>query len=173
MALPAFRVRDVSDPPNQTKRCRCTSDNEVKEGDIVVIPKNVLSGTPPSRIGLSYGTLLVPYKYHLEGSKNFTGNATVGGYIGYRHYLDLIGLEMQYVCFLGAAPISVDITDANGETSSQTLFGVSYGVGILGKVKNSFNIGAVFGADKVNDSTNYISNGKPWIAVEIGYSFSK
>jgi hypothetical protein len=142
-------------------------------GDAVLnIPKATIDQTPPNRSGLCYGALLVPYKYHFTGSKEFNTNTTVAPYMGYRIDKETLGRSLELILFTGAADISVPQT-TNGQTTTQTLAGFSYGGGIIGKLKDSFQYGIVIGADRVSANANYNDNGKPWIAIEIGYSFSQ
>lgn len=163
---PAFIVTNVSDKPG------CPSNTVVKVEDVVVVNQDDLDSTPPDRYGLTYGTLLVPYKYHLAGSKSFTGSTSVGGYLGFRQDRSgITGLALQYIAFLGASNVPVTQT-SNGQSSTLDMFGVSYGLGILGTVKGDFHMGIVVGADRVNKNAGYENNGKGWVAVEIGYSFS-
>ena len=163
---PAFIVTNVNSKPG------CPAGISVKDDDVVVVKQEDIIGTPPDRYGLTYGALLVPYKYHLTGSKSFTSSASVGGYAGFRQdKTGLIGVALQYIVFLGASSIPVAQT-SNGQSTTQNMAGVSYGVGILGTIKEKFNMGVVFGADRVNSNAGYENNGKPWIAVEIGYAFS-
>jgi len=165
---PGFVVTNVGSDGN-----RCDPSKTVKQGDIVVVSQADIDGTPPDRYGLTYGGLLVPYKYHAAGSKSFTGNTSVGGYIGWRQDRSgMTGLALQYVLFLGAASIPVTQTSAAGQSTTQNMSGVSYGVGILGTVKGAFHMGFVVGADRVNKNAGYEDNGKTWVAVEIGYAFS-
>ncbi len=150
----------------------CGATTAAEEGDMVVIDQNVLNSTPPDRYGLTVGTLVVPFKYHLSGARSFTGTTTVGGYMGYRaDRSGSFGLALQYIVFLGGSSIPVPQT-TNGTTTTQNMTGVSYGVGILGTVKDNFHMGVVLGADTVNASAGYEYNSKPWLAVELGYSFS-
>lgn len=144
----------------------------VKLEDVVVIEQSDIDSMPPDRYGLTFGTLIVPFKYHLGGSESFSGSASVGGYVGYRQEKSgFLGLDVQYVAFIGASNVPVSKT-TNGTTTTENMFGVSYGIGILGTVKGSFHMGIILGADRVNSSADYIDNGKPWIAVELGYAFS-
>ena len=147
-------------------------DKKVRENDVVLVKQEDVNSTPPDRYGLTYGALLVPFKYHLNGSKSFTGSSSVGGYIGFRQDRSgNTGLALEYIGFLGAATVPV-AQNVNGQSTTQNMSGVTYGVGILGTVKGSFHMGVVFGADRVNASAHYEDNGKPWLAVEIGYAFS-
>ena len=120
-----------------------------------------------ARIGITYGALVVPFKYQLSGDKAFTGSATLGAYIGYRwvdvHYLQV---TVTPIAFAGASNISV-----SGTSGTSNVMGFSWGLGFIVTLKGAFQLGGVIGCDSVNSSTNYEYNNKPWIAFEIGYSF--
>jgi hypothetical protein len=170
---PAFIVTAVPSPTADGKKDRCADASaRLAVDDIVVIPYPEITSTPPDRYGLTYGTLLVPFKYHLRGDKDFTGGTSLGGYVGFRQDKSgLTGLAAQYVVFLGAASVAVPQT-VGGNTVTQNMAGVSYGVGILGTVKDNFHLGVVLGADRVNASAGYKDNGKAWLAVSLGFAFS-
>jgi hypothetical protein len=170
---PAFTVVFVPSAAVPDKKDQCTAPAQsVGAGDVVVIKQDDLTSTPPDRYGLTYGTLLVPFKYHFVGDKSFSAESSVGGYLGWRQdRTGFTGLALQYVVFLGATSISV-LQTTNGSTNSQNMTGVSYGLGLLGTVKGNFHMGIVIGADRVNSSANYANNGKLWGAVSLGYAFS-
>lgn len=149
-------------------RTLCEGTTTIALGEVVVFAPNDIVSTPPNRYGLTYGTLMVPYKYHI-GSKNFSSSASVGGYLGFRQENSLIGL--QWIGFMGVGQIPVT-QNVNGEDKTQNLTGVSYGIGLLGTVKDKFHMGVILGADRVNPGSGYKDSGKPWIAVELGYAFS-
>jgi hypothetical protein len=144
----------------------------------VNIPKNVaisvhqdnLNFYKPNRYGLTYGALVVPYKYHFSGSKNFEGNSTVGPFLGYRFDKNTLGVGIKIVGFLGGAVIKVTETVDNTQ-KDKTLAGFSYGIGILGEIKSDFQLGLVFGADRVSNDSGYEDNGKLWGALALGFSF--
>lgn len=125
----------------------------------------------PDRYGLTYGALVVPYKYHFSGSKDFDGNSTVGPFLGYRFDRNSLGVGVKVVGFLGASAISVTHLVEN-TPKKETLAGFSYGIGILGEIKNEFQLGLVFGKDRVGDDSGYEDNGKWWGAVALGFSFA-
>lgn len=152
----------------------CGGDTNVNATENIVlnIPKEEIDKTPPNRFGLCYGALVVPYKYHFTGSKDFNGNSSVGPYMGYRFDKESFGVSAEFVGFIGVSNISVT-QSVNGQNTTQSLAGFSYGLGIIGNVKNSFQLGVVFGADRVSGSANYKDNGKIWGAIELGYSFAQ
>jgi hypothetical protein len=173
---PTFEVTEVgksgcADADDKKKPAK-GDEKKLAKGDVVMLSVADLQSLPPDRFGLTYGTLLVPYKYHLKGSKSFTGAASLGGYVGYRQERSgLLGLGVQYVVFIGAASVPVsNVVDGKPVTDNHA--GVSYGVGLIGTVKDGFNMGLVLGADRVSKSAGYVDNGKMWIAVQLGYAFS-
>ncbi len=139
------------------------------------IPKNVAMriaiddiAYKPNRYGLTYGALFVPYKYHFSGSKEFNSDSTIGPFMGYRFDANTVGFGVKLIGFLGGSMISV--IDDNNKT--QSLAGFSYGIGIIGELKNDFQLGMVLGQDRVSDGSNYEDNGKWWGAIALGFSFA-
>ena len=121
-----------------------------------------------ARTGVTYGALVVPFKYQLKGDNDFTGSATLGGYVGYRfETIRQIGLTATPIVFLGASNISVNEAD----DAAKNVMGASFGFGIISTLKGAFQIGAVLGWDRVGKSAGYEYNGKPWLAIEIGFAF--
>jgi hypothetical protein len=137
----------------------------------IYIDKSQFDIGQPNRYGLTYGALIVPFKYHIKGSKDFKGGSTVGPFLGYRFDGNDRGFGVKLVGFLGASTISAE-QNLDGKPTTQTLAGFSYGLGAIGTVKGAFQMGLVFGADRVSRSAAYADNGKLWMAVSLGYSFS-
>ena len=136
-----------------------------------LIEQGELTRSGAARTGSTYGVLVVPFKYQTTGNKDFTGSATMGGYLGYRYETThLIGFTLSPIVFLGASNISVP-AGTNGQTSSQQLAGFTYGLGLISTFKGAFQAGLVVGWDRVGKSAGYEYNGKPWLAIEIGYAF--
>lgn len=122
-----------------------------------------------ARSGLTYGALMVPFKYQMTGDQDFTGSATLGGYVGYRfESIRRRGITATPIAFLGASNISVE---ARGTDTARNVMGVSYGVGLIGTLKGSFQAGVVAGWDRVGKGEGYQYNGKPWLAIQFGYAF--
>ncbi len=122
-----------------------------------------------ARTGVTYGALVVPFKYHTSGDREYTGSASVGGYAGYRfETLRNLGFTATPIGFMGAANISLPSGSGNG---TDNVMGFSYGVGLVATFKGSFQTGVVVGWDRVGNNANYKYNGKPWVALEIGYAF--
>lgn len=150
---------DLSDP---TKK--------LYEGQTVYVSADNIQNVG-SRSGLDYGALVVPFKMQMSGGKAFTGSSSLGGYFGYRNPLGDIGMDINPILFAGASSISTSET-TGGKTTSQTVAGLSYGGGLLFRIKDSFQVGLVLGFDHVNSAQKYQYNDKPWLSFEVGYSFA-
>jgi hypothetical protein len=123
------------------------------------------------RSGWVYGALLVPYKYHRH-DKSFSSAATIGPYLGYR--LDGLGFDSAFIGSIGIASLSVQ--NNNGGTT--TLQGYTTAIGIIASItknKNPLQFGVLLGRDWAgsNAAVPYHHEGKTWLAVQIGFSFSE
>lgn len=124
------------------------------------------------REGLTYGMLVVPYKYHLAGAKDLTGESSIGTYIGYKQ--DFISdFSLTIAPFAGLSTVPVTQSNATAGTSSTTnVAAFSYGLGFIGEIKHKVQFGLVFGADRTGSDSGYKDDGKGWVALAVGYSFS-
>jgi hypothetical protein len=144
---------------------------DIRTAEAHLISIRDLTESGLARTGSTFGALVVPFKWHLQGNKDISASATIGAYLGYRfETANAIGYTLTPIAFLGASNISVPTT-SNGEVKDQNLFGFSFGGGLVGTFKGSFQAGVVLGWDHVSKSAGYQYNGKPWLAFEIGFSF--
>lgn len=113
---------------------------------------------PPTQYGFVGGVLTIPFKFHLSDD-SMTGGSTLGGYLGWK--ASWMGLT--------ATPIvSAGMAMPTGNYGP----GLTVATGLIGSVASSpIDWGIVLGADWFAKSANYPYEGKPWIAVEIGYKF--
>ena len=169
-------VRDIfSDvPPNaipDKDNCSRGKLRIVEIGQTIVLSHERIDTTNPVRKGITFGTLLIPYKYFLGDDKAFTGGSTLGGYLGYRvDRTGFSGFESNFVVFAGATSIAVPETVDGTETISNRA-GASYGFGVLATVKEQFQIGLVVGQDRTDDAAQFARNGDTWLALSFGYEF--
>ena len=125
------------------------------------------------REGLDFGTLVVPFKFQMSDESAITTSATLGGYVGYRIPIDFIGLRIRPVAFVGLSEVPVSQIGSDGKTKSENLAGLSYGFGLIGTIKDKFNLGIVFGADHVDSVPKYKYQDKPWVSLVLGLSLTK
>lgn len=137
----------------------------------LVIDEDDVNSIPANISGLTYGVLVVPFKYHLTGSKEFKGSGSIGPYAGYKQESGSWGASLEYVGFLGLTSIAVE-RNVDGVQTTDNLSGVSFGGGVIGRIRDDFQVGLILGADRVGKSARYADNGKLWLAVSIGYAFS-
>lgn len=157
---PLFQVLKPGTSPDSA----CTP---LVAGQLAALPETALS-LMHRRAGWSFGTLAVPYKYQLRGDRSLGGGATLGGYVGRRFMAT--GLSNQWIVFAGLTKVDVPTTK-DGKPATEQLAGLSYGVGFLSSIKDSFQLGLVIGADRVAKSANYANNGKAWASLSLGFDF--
>jgi len=154
----------------------------IKVGSTIRVTKAQMDLYPPNRFGLTYGALVVPFKFELTGQKEFKGSASLGPYLGYQIDKETFGAAISLVAFAGVSNNSATKTTTTASSTSGTpttkttntdLAGFSYGGGLLGTVKGGFQLGAVVGFDHVGSGQGFQYNDKPWLAFELGYSFSQ
>jgi hypothetical protein len=147
-----------------------TANEKIKAGIAYTISKTEFTDSHFTARGITYGMLVIPFKYQLAGDKQFVGNASLGGYLGYRFDFmhKFLGVTATPIAFMGGSSISVK--DANN-TDTKNLAGFSAGLGLIGTLQGSFQAGVVLGWDWVGQNEGYQYNGKPWIAMQIGWAF--
>jgi len=143
----------------------------VSVDDVVVFKEKNLLATPPYIRGFTYGILYVPFKFHWGSIRDLSTGSSVGGYAGFK--TNAYNNEINYVIFAGITSITVQ-QNINNTVTNQNITGFSWGGGsLLNFAGGSFHGGAVIGLDYVSSSANYRYNGQPWIAIELGFDFSK
>lgn len=145
----------------------------VQVGEVYKIPKDMLVQYGYFRSGWVYGALLVPYKYHFD-DKSFSSATTIGPYLGYR--MGGLGVETAFIGSFGLSSLSVANPSGSGDTS--TIQGFSAAIGLIGGVRKNSNpmrFGVMLGKDWAgsNSAVRYKHEGKAWVAVQIGFSFSE
>ena len=152
-----------------TAAAQCGTVPVAAVGQAVLLDPEMLRKSPPERFGWTYGTLVVPYKYQVQGDRSLSGGATLGGYAGFRGS-PFGGPSLVFMGFAGATKVDVPTT-RNGQAVTESVAGLSYGVGLLGSIKDAFKVGFVIGADRVDNKLGYVNNGKTWISFSLGYDF--
>lgn len=164
----------------ETKYDSCDEDTV---GGIKVVPLYSVIGKPlevaqsdsekyfVNSNGLTYGALVVPFKYHLGGSKDFKGSGTVGPYVGYKTQSSNWAAGVEFIGFAGLGSVQSERTE-DGKQVKESLAAFSYGFGAIGRIRDKFQIGVVLGQDRVGKSSVYADNGKWWMALSVGYAFA-
>jgi hypothetical protein len=149
----------------------CPEENRVNESTQYSIKKVDLLSHDYFRSGVTFGGLVVPFKFYLGDDKKISPSSTVAPYIGFRGPAPF-GLTFTPIISagLGLVPVSNPNTD---KTETKSAFSTAIGLVLSSSKNQSFNAGLVIGkdflssADKALDST--VDN--IWFSVYLGYSF--
>jgi hypothetical protein len=170
------RPEGIDDKAAVTFSKKCKTELDVKLDDAfehpLIIAKTDVDALRADVNGLSYGLLFVPFKYHFSGSKDFKSSGSVGPYAGWKTESAGWASSLEVAGFLGLSSVAVE-QNVDGKTTKNDLSALSFGVAFIGRIRQNFQVGLVIGADRVSASSKYVDNGKPWIAVSVGYSFSQ
>ena len=114
----------------------------------------------PTQYGFVAGVLTTPFKFHLSDD-TMTGGSTLGGYLGWKE--SWMGLTFTPI-------VSAGMAMPTGNYGP----GLTVATGFIGSVaKTPMDWGIVLGVDWFAKATRYPYEGKPWLAVEIGYKFAQ
>ena len=113
------------------------------------------------------GILAVPFKWHLS-DKSLTFGSTVGGYIGYQTSFANV---FTITPIIGGGLALINTTPV-GSTVSSTNGGFSLATGLIG-TSNSLQYGIVVGVDWLGSRASYTYEGKPWLALEVGFALGQ
>ncbi len=148
----------------------CTSANVVNKYTQYTIEKATLLNYDVRRSGVTFGALVVPFKFRLGNSKEFASSSTVAPYIGFKSDLNF---GLSFTPILSAGIGMVPIADAaNNTTTTKAAFSTAVGLVLTSSKNDSFNAGLLFGKDFLNkaDRAADPSVSKPWISFYIGYA---
>lgn len=114
----------------------------------------------PTQYGFVAGVLTIPFKFHFSDD-SMTGGSTLGGYIGWKS--SWMGLTLTPM-------VSAGMAMPTGNYGP----GLTIASGFIGSVASTpMDWGIVLGVDWFNKAAHYPYEGKPWLAVEIGYKFAR
>ena len=112
---------------------------------------------------MTTGILVIPFKF--RDSKTFSGDATIGPYVGFRN--DYITTTLS----LGLSQIA--IAKEKDKVKNET--GLTFSAGFIFKVNDHFDIALIAGQDRVFGEAReqFEHQGDWWFSFGIGYKFTK
>jgi hypothetical protein len=148
----------------------CLSAGLVSKDTSYTIAKEELNKYDFKRSGVTFGGLVVPFKFRLGGDQAVTSSSTVAPYLGFTsRYLQFFGLSLDPVITAGLAFVPVT-NPATGTSESKSAF--SYGAGfVLTSSKNEqFHAGLIIGKDVLSSSDRAKDPNvdKAWISFYVG-----
>lgn len=146
----------------------------VKEGHNYEVSSDAIQKAGYTRLGWIYGGLAIPYKY-FRHDQSLEPGTTIGPFLGYR--LGQVGWGVSVVGMFGVANISVKVKDGD-KLLDRKFWGLSRGVGLMFDITKSetpFRAGVMWGRDSVgkNNVDTYPHDGKNWLALQLGWEFSR
>lgn len=157
----SVRVKSLSD----TKEVQFINENTQ-----YLIDKADLQQYSFKRKGITFGGLIVPFKFYLGSDKKITSSSTVAPYIGYSNS-SFYGLTMTPIVSagLGLVPITNSTTKS---TETKAALSTAIGLVVTSSKSESFNAGVLIGKDFLGeiDRKNDPSVGKLWMSFYVGYA---
>jgi hypothetical protein len=152
--------------PDAFDQCKATLVNEYTEYSINTA---TLSDHTYRRSGVMFGALVVPFKFHLGGSKRLSASPTIAPYIGFRGPAPF-GLTFAPVFSVGLGLVPVANTET-GQTDTKSAFSTAVGVLLTSTKNDKFNAGILFGKDFVSkdDRGKDDTVNKVWFSLYAGY----
>ncbi|WP_428381126.1 hypothetical protein [Nevskia ramosa] len=159
----------------ETKRYCYGEDNKevewVKAGYMYRIGIEQIAVTPVSRTGVTFGALVVPFKFYLGSDTALKTAPTVAPYVG---YICGDGLGVTYTAALngGLGVIPVNNSEDNS-TTTEAVFSTSVGLLMTSEKNRDWSSGILIGKDWVGDSVKErdpVLN-KLWLSLFIGFGF--
>jgi hypothetical protein len=158
--------------PEVTKEAleACKPEERVNTHSSYQISRTALEGFGFRRTGVTFGGLVIPFKYRLGGDKGITSSSTVAPYVGFRtRYLQ--GYGVSFTPILSAGLGLVPVTDpTEGKTETKPAFSMAIGLVMTSSKNDQFNAGLVFGRDLLSKSDRTLDPNvdKPWLSFYLG-----
>ena len=123
------------------------------------------------RSGISFGALVVPFKFRLGSSKELISSSTVAPFIGFRTAWLTFGLTFTPVVAAGLSVVPV-ANATSGTIESKSAYTFAAGFRLTSTKNDKFNAGLLLGHDFLNKSDRQLDPAvaKPWLSFYLGYA---
>lgn len=135
------------------------------------LPKAKLVQTSYQRSGVTFGALVVPFKYRL-GAKELVSSSAIAPYVGFRTAW-MQGFGMTFTPILAAGLSLVPVTDAGtSTTTTKSAYTLAAGLRLTSSKSENFSAGLILGRDFLNkvDKVGDKNADKPWVSFYLGYA---
>lgn len=161
-------------PPGDEAKAICLGADYVREGVAYKVPRKVVDTADFRRSGVSFGGLIVPFKFRL-GDREIVSSATIAPYIGYRMgFGSSLGLTFTPVFSAGLALVPV-ANPATGKSDTRSAVSMASGF-VMGSSKNeAFQAGLLIGRDFLGAADRALdpASKKPWLSFYLGYALAQ
>lgn len=151
---------------------QCGEDQRVRLGTQYVLPREVLMRHDFVRTGVSFGGLVVPFKYRVGRDKELVSSATVAPYVGFRTgWMQSFGLTFTPVLAAGLSLVPVPDA-ASSSTTTKPAYTLALGIKLSSSKNDAFTAGLLYGRDFLNKSDVAADPKlhKPWLSFYVGAS---
>ncbi len=150
----------------------CAAGSRVSLGTQYSISKASLAKYDFGRTGISFGALVIPFKYRLGEDKELLSSPAVAPYVGFRtSWLQSFGLTFTPVMAAGLSLVPVPTADGK-ETENKAAYTVALGWRISSSKNEKFSAGLLYGRDflgrRDTDATPKLK--RPWLSFYLGAS---
>jgi hypothetical protein len=169
--VPAGKVDALlEETPSPEAVGKCTSTSQiVNDYTQYEIGKGVLLRHSFRRSGITFGALVVPFKFYLSGDRKITTSSTIAPYIGFR-LPQSFSLTVTPIVSAGLG--LVPVADPNsGETETKSALTVGFGFALKSTKNDAFNAGFLIGRDFLSRSDEKADPNvrKAWFSLYVGY----
>lgn len=152
--------------------CKSGHESLVNTYTSYTLAKTELAENEYTRTGVSFGGLVVPFKYRLGKSKELVSSSAVAPYFGFRTgWGQSLGLTVTPVVAAGLS--LVPVTDStNKTTATKAAYTAAVGFRVTSSKNDTFSAGLLFGRDFLNkaDRDTDPTVKKPWASFYLGYA---
>ena len=149
----------------------CKSADTANTYTAYQVDREYFKSIPWKRTGVTFGALVVPFKFRLGSAKELVSSATIAPFVGFRTGYVPFGVELTPVVAAGLSVVPVTNTSTSS-TESKAAYTFAAGFRATSAKNEQFNAGLLFGRDFLNksDRLNDPNVTKPWISFYLGYS---
>jgi len=148
----------------------CWTKGLVSKDSSYTIEKNKMMEFDFKRSGVTFGGLVIPFKFRLGGDKAVTSSSTVAPYLGFTsRYLQFFGVSLNPVVTAGVGFVPV-VNPATGTAETKSSFSFGGGFVMTSSKNEQFSAGLIIGRDVLSSSDRALDPNvdKPWLSFYLG-----
>ncbi len=148
----------------------CRKEDRVKLGTGYSIARTELEKFDHLRTGVSFGGLVIPFKYRLGEEKELVSSPAIAPFVGFRtRWLAAWGITFTPVAAAGLSLVPVPTADGK-DTENKAAYTVALGFRISSNKNSNFTAGILYGRDFLGsrDTDLFPKLKKPWMSIYLG-----
>jgi hypothetical protein len=150
----------------------CPDAVQVRLGEQYKVEREPLLRIDHARTGLSFGGLVIPFKYRMGDDKELVASPAIAPFVGYRmSFTQRWGFTFKPVAASGLSLVPVPTADGK-ETENKAAYTVALGFRITSSKNEQFSAGLLYGRDFLSsrDTATNPKLKKPWLSIYLGAS---